>query len=59
MRITLIFYRWNHMAYAGIMGCSSEGKKVPRVAMSVFGLGNEVMHHMLILHFFCLVCGME
>jgi hypothetical protein len=40
------------MAYAGIMGCSSEGKKVPCVAMGVFGLENEVIHYMLILHFF-------
>ena len=25
----------------------------------VFGLRNEVVHHLLIPHFFCLVCEME
>jgi hypothetical protein len=26
---------------------------------AVFGLRNDVVHHLLIPYFFCLVCGME
>jgi hypothetical protein len=29
------------------------------VIFKVFGLRNELVHHLLTPHFFCLVCGMD
>jgi hypothetical protein len=33
--------------------------KVPKNSYRVFGLRNELVHHLLTPHYFCLVCGME